>query len=104
MSQLSFTGRYYCFYPQNKLLGHKEHLLNLDTTKAALLAVDVGGMGHEYLQEMESKVISESILPSITAARTCGMPVIYVNNSAANIAIAHCELAIISIRSFDLDC
>ena len=103
MSQLSFTGRYYRFYPQNKLLGHKEHLLNLDTTKTALLAVDVGGMGHEYLQEMESKVISESILPSITAARTCGIPVIYVNNSAPKIAIAHSELAKISKRSFDLD-
>ena len=57
MSQLNFTGRYYRFYPQDKLLGHKEHLLNLGTTKTALLAVDVGGMGHEYLQEMEKREI-----------------------------------------------
>ena len=103
MSQLSFTARYYRFFPLNQLLGHKEQILNLDKAATALLAVDVGGMGHEYLQGKESKVISESILPSMTAARKCEMPVIYVNNSAPKIAIAHSELAKICKRSFDLD-
>ncbi|MBO68806.1 MAG: hypothetical protein CL398_10915 [Acidiferrobacteraceae bacterium] len=103
MPQLSFTARYFRFVPEGKSLGRKEHELNLDKAKTALLAVDVGGMGHEHMQEIEAKVVSESISPSINAARTCGIPVIYVNNSAPKIAIAHSELAKICKRSFDLN-
>ena len=102
MTTGSLNVRYYKLYLHNDNLGPTEDCIDLDTTDTALLAVDVGGMGHSMMLEKENEVISEHILPAMNAARRVGIPVVYVNNSAPKIEIQRSELGKISERSHDL--
>ena len=102
MTTGSLNVRYYKLHLHNDNLGHTNDCINIDTTDTALLAVDVGGMGHPMMLEKENEVISDHIFPVMNAARGGGIPVIYVNNSAPKIEIQRSELGKISERSHDL--
>ena len=102
-SILTINARYHRLFPQNHFRGSREELLEIDRARTELLAVDVGGMGHDHLKAQEDEVISTMISPSIVAGRNIGIPIIYINNSAPKISIMNSELAKIAKRSFDLN-
>ena len=103
MATLNLPARHYRMYPQEGYLGHAERSMEIDTAAAAMLAVDVGGMGLASMADKENDVIDRHIVPAIAAARTVGLPIIYSNNSAPRIAIQHSQLGRIASRSFELD-
>ena len=75
-SILTINARYHRLFPQNHFRGSREELLEIDRARTALLAVDVGGMGHDHLKAQEDEVISTMISPSIVAGRIIGIPII----------------------------
>ena len=105
MSAITISGRFYRMYPPEKFLGHAQKEIQLDTTNTAFLIVDVYGLGADELDEESKKtwvglvsdrstdphdrIIVEHIRPALDAARRSGLPIVYVSNSAPQIALEH---------------
>lgn len=98
MSKILLKGRYYRLYPPEKYLGHLEEVCELDSDSTAFLLVDVygaafpedmewKGVDMSYVLPGEDEVIRDHIRPALEAARSIGLPIVYVNNSAPRIAM-----------------
>ena len=118
MPKLEMKGRYYRIYPPEKFLGHAEEDLELDLETTAFLAVDVYGLGfsaddegepHEHPTmslaasfEKEKEIVVNGIRPSMDAARSVKMPIVYLNNSAPRIEVERSEMGKLMQRTCGL--
>jgi nicotinamidase-related amidase len=95
---LRVSGRYYRMYPPGSFLGFAEKDLTLDLTETAVVAVDIygpdeasnrnySGMLSDHSASESGTVIRERIAPVLGAARSVGLPVIYLANSAPKIGL-----------------
>ena len=95
---LRISGRYYRMYPPGSFLGFAEKDLTLDLTETAVVAVDIygpdeasnrnySGMLSDHSASESGTVIRERIAPVLGAARSVGLPVIYLANSAPKIGL-----------------
>lgn len=94
--ELRVSGRYYRMYPSGSFLGLAEKELVLDLAETAVVAVDIygpdgasnrnySGMLSDHSASESSTLIRERIAPALDAARSVGLPVIYLANSAPKI-------------------
>jgi len=106
---LSLNARYYRWFPAEEHLGYAEEALVLDPSETAFLLVDVylpGGGGEEdesghgedaALSQKDYRlwrdITVEHIGPALAAARSAGLPVVYVTNSGPRIALARSQFA-----------
>jgi nicotinamidase-related amidase len=105
MSVIKINGRFFRLYPPEKFLGHAEKELALNPAETVFLIVDVYGLGFdpekadeasewsgmvsEHSKSREKEVIVKHIRPALDAARQVGLPVVYLSNSAPNIALSN---------------
>jgi nicotinamidase-related amidase len=103
MAVIKIKGRYYRTYPPGKFLGYAEREFELNAAETVFLVVDVYGLGFdpdsqgevsewsgmvsEQSIARERDIVANHIRPALDAARSAGLPVVYVANSAPNIAI-----------------
>ena len=116
MSRISLNLRHYRAYPQRDFIGHATETVEIDTASTAFVLVDVYGLGFSeddaaahprsaldsWTVDQEKTVNVERIKPSLDAARSLGLPIIYVSNSAPRIALSKSEFAKQLKRSLDI--
>jgi nicotinamidase-related amidase len=96
--ELRVAGRYYRMYPPRSFLGFAEKDLRLSLAETALVAVDIygpdgpsnrnySGMLSDHSASESGAVIRDRIAPVLEAARSIGLPVIYLANSAPKVAL-----------------
>ncbi len=127
--ELSLNTRYYRLFTgeedKNKYLGYAFEEYAADLDRSAFLVIDVYGLGHHpddllpsyngdvHLEgarpalcwydsaEHEKVIVRDALFPALTAARECGMPVIYLNNSAPKIGLRHSEFGKVLMRQLN---
>jgi len=101
MATVSFQGRYYKLSPPGAFDGLQSIDLAVDLSQAALLVVDVYGLGfspeegaarHHPSVDDESgapweDIAANAIRPALEAARRAGIPVVYAHNSGPRIEL-----------------
>jgi len=106
MSTVSFKGRYYKLSPPGRFAGLQPIDLEVDLSHAALLVVDVYGLGftrdegtarHHPSVDDESgapweAIAKDAIQPALDAARRIGIPVVYAHNSGPRIELNRSQL------------
>jgi ureidoacrylate peracid hydrolase len=100
---LELDLRYYRWYPPEKHLGYAVEPVCLDLAETAFLLVDVycpepehlflQGAISDRLRQLWYDISVERIAPALQAARSAGLPVIYVTNSGPRVALAQSEFA-----------
>ena len=116
MDQLNLTGRYYRQYPPGAHLGHTTDDLELGLDNTAFLLVDVYGKGYDedgdkgdvpnlYSAAVENNksIVVDHIRPSKDAAKSLGLPIIYVTNYLAPSTNEGTEWRNLSIRTCGVD-
>jgi len=118
MKSLDFEGRYYRMYPKDHFLGYAYETVSLDPASTAFVLVDVYGLGFSeedfdghacpslmgsFMFEKEKDIVCNHIKPALEAARSAGLPVIYISNSGPRIHIKGSELYKQLKRSFDIE-
>jgi nicotinamidase-related amidase len=98
-AKLTLSGRYYRMHPSQGFLGFDSKRLDLDPAETAVLAVDIygqhdrpdvwSGLISEDGADRAGTILHEAIGPALAAARSAGLPVIYVANSAPRVALRH---------------
>ena len=99
MAAIKIKGRYYRLYPPEKFLGYAEKEFELDLSETVFLVVDVYGLSFDpdapesswevspqYTQGVKQAI--PRIRSATDAARSVGLPVAYVSNSAPRIALS----------------
>jgi nicotinamidase-related amidase len=113
---LQLPGRYYRMYPPEAYLGHAEENLELALDTTAFLLIDVYGLGYSSGEpeperpalfyagstEVERRVMTDSIKPSLEAARRIGLPIVYANNANLTVAAQHSEFGSLLVRTHGL--
>lgn len=100
---LTLDTRYYRWFPPEKHLGYAVERVALDPQEAAFLVVDVycpepdqrffqGAVTDRTLQRWHD-ISVQNIAPALQAARSVGLPIVYVNNSAPRVALERSEFA-----------
>jgi ureidoacrylate peracid hydrolase len=107
---LEFKGRYYKYLPRDETGYHFEDF-TVDVKEAALVAVDLYNTlgyspedppapevdvvvsGERKTKAFHKDIVLNCIAPALEAARSIGLPVIYVTNSAPRINIDNSEFA-----------
>lgn len=106
MTTIDLEGRYYQLAPPSHFAGHQPLDLHIDLSRAALLVVDVYGLG---FTEQEGKarhhpsaddsnplpweeIAVNAIQPALGAARQAGIPVIYAHNSGPRIELNRSQI------------
>jgi ureidoacrylate peracid hydrolase len=118
-SNIKLKGRYYRLWPSEKPLGHIEEDLSLDRSKTAFLLVDVYGLlpedrkaAKEKLPEFyrssskgekERVAMFKRILAAKKAAKSLGLPIIYLTNYLAPSTNEKTEWRNMSIRTCNVD-
>ena len=124
---LVVNTRYFRLFPPDKYLGYAFEEYKADLDKSAFLLVDVYGLGfhpedpvptwkegeHDKRDrpglawkgsvEYEAKIVKDSLLPALNAAREIGMKVIYLNNSAPKIGLISSEFGKLLHRQLKVD-
>jgi nicotinamidase-related amidase len=106
---LNLKARYYRWFPAEEHLGHGEETLVVHPAETAFVLVDVylpdidrevGGTPREGEAALSLKdyqlwrdITLEHIGPALSAARSVGLPVIYVTNSGPRIALGRSAFA-----------
>jgi nicotinamidase-related amidase len=117
MANLDLKARHYRIFPQRNFLGHLEEDISIDASRAAFVVVDVYGLGFSpedgaphalsslssWTPEEEARVTIGKIKPALDAARSVGLPIIYVSNSAPRIALAESEFGKLLTRTGGMD-
>ncbi len=117
MPELDLRTRYYLQYPPEHYTGPSYTDIKVDSSRAALLVVDVYGEGFtaedgefrhhpSFTPEKErawSDISVKHIKPAIEAAHKAGLPVIYVSNSSPRIAINRSSWGRLINRSLNTD-
>jgi nicotinamidase-related amidase len=105
MATVDLEGRYYKLSPPGRFAGLQPIDLRVDLTRAALLAVDVYGLGfaeedaarrHPSADEASSlpweRTAREAIQPALQAARRAALPVVYAHNSGPRIELNRSQI------------
>lgn len=106
MAPLELQGRFYKLSPAGRFDGLQPIALRVDLDRAALLVVDVYGLGftpeegevphHPSTDDMAhmrwERVARDAIHPALTAARSAGLPVVYVHNSGPRIELNRSQI------------
>ena len=113
---IRLRGRYYRHYPPEKPLGHAEEDLLLELEDTAFLLVDVYGRGFDadtsggdtpafYRKwgELNRETVVHHIRPARDAARSAGLPIVYLTNYLAPSTNEHTEWRNMSIRTCGVD-
>lgn len=116
MPHIKLNLRHYRAFPQRAFLGHVTETVEIDVERTAFVLVDVYGLGFSdedgtphprssldsWTVDQEKAVNVEKIKPSLDAARSLGLPVIFVSNSAPRIALSKSEFTGQLKRSLDV--
>lgn len=103
---LILKTRYFHFEPP---LRYEFETYKAELDKSALLVIDVYGIGFHTddqiipYKEEQLKIVKNSLLPALNAAREIGMKVVYVNNSAPKINLADSEFCKVLKRNLSAD-
>lgn len=110
MRNMKLNARYYRLRGN---AGYVEKVLDIDLDRTAFLPVDVYGAGYteadgvigrtEQMARAERMGTVGRIKDAIEAARSVKLPIIYVNNSAPKIDLAHSTFVNQRNRSYDFD-
>jgi len=124
---IKLNTRYFRLFPSDKYLGYAHEEYDADLSQTAFLVVDVYGLGHhpddplptwkeggrdqrdrpalawKGSADHEAVIVKEALLPALNAARTIGMPVIYLNNSAPKIGLENSEFGKVLRRQLNTD-
>jgi ureidoacrylate peracid hydrolase len=124
---ISFNTRYYRLYPSDGYLGYAYETYEADYTRTAFLVIDIYGLGHhpddphpsytrdQHIEgarpalawigsaEHEARIVRNSLVPALNAARKIKLPVIYLNNSAPKIGLRHSEFSKVLKRQLNTD-
>ncbi len=117
MTTVDLQARFYKLSPPGKFAGLQSIELRVDLARAAILAVDVYGLGftpeegaarHHPSADDGSPlpwegVAANAILPALEAARRVRMPVIYAHNSGPRIELNRSQIGRTLNRSLDCD-
>src|SRR5512138_182061 len=124
---IKVNTRFYRLFPSTRYLGYGYEEYEAEHGRSAFLVIDVYGLGFHpddpvpaYHQdghasaerpalawlkssEHEDRIIKTALLPALTAARDINLPVIYLNNSAPKIGLAHSEFSKVLKRQLNTD-
>lgn len=117
MTSFDVQGRYYKLSPAGAFDGHQPTPVNVELEKAALLVVDVYGLGFtsaegharhhpsvdEDAQSPWERIAAEAIAPALEAARRIGLPVVYAHNSGPRIELNRSQIGKTLNRSLGCD-
>ena len=106
MTTIEFEGRFYKLSPPGHFAGLQSIELRVEVSRAALLVVDVYGLGFtneegaarphpsadEGRQSSWEDIAKGAIQPAVGAARRAGMPVIYTHNSGPRIELNRSQI------------
>lgn len=116
-TSLALTGRYYRIFPSpSKACGYAEETLELDLAETTFLIVDVYGRGFDdpadadssvpdfYTADPETRtIVRDRIRPAKEAAKTAGLPVVYLTNHLSPGLNEKDEWRNMSVRTCDVD-
>jgi nicotinamidase-related amidase len=126
-NQIHLKTRFYRLFPSTSYLGYGYEDYDADYARSAFLVIDVYGLGfhpddplpaynkngHASAErpalawldssKHEDRIIKTALLPALTAARDINLPVIYLNNSAPKIGLAHSEFGKVLKRQLNTD-
>ena len=124
---LVVNTRYFRLFPSDKYLGYSFEEYEAELDKSGFLLVDVYGLGYNpddpvptwkkdgsdkrdrpalaWKDSVEhiAKIVKDSLLPALNAARKIGMKVIYLNNSAPKIGLTNSEFGKVLQRNLNTD-
>jgi nicotinamidase-related amidase len=117
MTTVDLEARFYKLSPPGAFAGLQSLTLQVDLDRAALLAVDVYGLGftpeegaarHHPSADDSSPlpwedVATNAIQPALEAARRAGVPVIYAHNSGPRIELNRSQIGQTLNRTLDCD-
>jgi nicotinamidase-related amidase len=117
MATIDLKGRYYKLSPPGRFAGLQPIDLSVDLARAALLAVDVYGLGftaeegaarqhpsaNAASSEPWERVAIDAIEPALRAARRAQVPVIYAHNSGPRIELNRSQIGRMLNRTLDCD-
>jgi nicotinamidase-related amidase len=115
---LTFKVREYASYPPGNFIGAHEERIQAEPGTVALLLVNVYGFllpkdhparqglvgiyGEAEIQRRE-RIVRETILPAIGAARAAKLPVVYVADSAPRIALERSHIRQVMVKHLGID-
>jgi nicotinamidase-related amidase len=117
MTTIDLEGRFYKLSPPGAFDGLQPVELRVDLERAALLVVDVYGLGFtpdegtarhhpsvdDAAQSPWERVASTAISPALEAARNVGLPVVYAHNSGPRIELNRSQLGQTLNRTLNCD-
>ena len=117
MTTIDLEGRFYKLSPAGAFDGLQPIPLAVDLEHAALLVVDVYGLGFtpdegsarhhpsvdDAAQSPWEAIASDAIQPALEAARRIGMPVVYAHNSGPRIELNRSQIGRQLNRTLDTD-
>jgi nicotinamidase-related amidase len=117
MTTIDLEGRFYKLSPPGAFDGLQPVGVTVDLDRAALLVVDVYGLGFtpeegparhhpsvdDAAQSPSERIGSEAIKPALDAARRIGLPVVYTHNSGPRIELNRSQLGRTLNRSLSCD-
>ncbi len=117
MTTIDLSGRFYKLSPPGAFDGLQPIDLHVNLERAALLVVDVYGLGFtpqegparhhpsvdDAAQSPWERIASEAISPALEAARAVGLPVVYAHNSGPRIELNRSQLGQTLNRTLNCD-
>jgi nicotinamidase-related amidase len=124
---INLKTRFYRLFPSTGYLGYGYEDYEAEYGRSAFLVIDVYGLGFHpddpkpafatdghasaerpalaWLDSSihEDRIIKTALLPALNAAREISLPVIYLNNSAPKIGLAHSEFSKVLKRQLNTD-
>jgi nicotinamidase-related amidase len=117
MTKVELESRYYKLSPPGSFAGLQQLRQEADLGHAALLVVDVYGLGFtrgegsarhhpsidDAAQSPWERIATDAIRPALDAARRIGLPVVYAHNSGPRIELNRSQLGRTLNRTLDCD-
>ena len=117
MTTIDLEGRFYKLSPPGAFDGLQPINLSVDLDRAALLVVDVYGLGFspeegtarhhpsvdDAAQSPWERIACDAIAPALEAARRIGLPVVYAHNSGPRIELNRSQIGQTLNRTLDTD-
>jgi nicotinamidase-related amidase len=117
---IRLASRYYRTYPQGSPLGYAEETLELESGRTVFLLIDVYGLGFdsnpsgdessagvlEFYRRMVREhwdIVVNHIVPAKRAAKTAGLPIVYLSNRLSPELNDRSEWRNLSLRAHGID-